>query len=191
VVASGRVIVCVERPKRVGLLYYVTWLLELGMIQQIKELRAQLHAEALIDMDILHQYHVGIRIVRTVKLISSRIPDMSKEGIAERRQVRCPGSNATRQCINSAQSRLLRCRREAGEVPRPFKDSEVTPKVNRSPRLDFKTSAPAKLRALWAPGYEGSGAVLTDSGSQFGSGSVLGLPSSPASSTAVTGRQNW
>src|SRR4029077_4006525 len=70
-------------------------------------------------------------------------------------------------------------------------DSEVTSKVKRSPKTDFSTPAPAKLMVLWAPGYEGSGAVLVGSGSQVGLGSVLGLPSSLASSIAVTGRQNW
>src|SRR5436190_1915601 len=52
-------------------------------------------------------------------------------------------------------------------------------------------SAPAKLMVLWAPGYEGSGAVLVGSGSQVGLSSVLGFPSLAASSIAVTGRQNW
>ena len=58
------------QTKRVGLLYYVTRLLKLGMIQQVKEFRAELHSESIVNMDILHQYYIGIRIVRTVKLIS-------------------------------------------------------------------------------------------------------------------------
>src|SRR6478609_3283009 len=72
----------------------------------------------------------------------------------------------------------------------PGSAGEVTANDWRSPKKLASTSAPAALIVLCAPGYDGSAAVLTESGSQVGSATVSGLPSVSARRIAVTGRQS-
>src|SRR3954447_8426032 len=66
---------------------------------------------------------------------------------------------------------------------------EVAVKEKSLPYVDASTLAAAALIVPCAPGYDGSGAV-GDSGVQFGSATVSGLPSVSAARIAVTGRQN-
>src|SRR5439155_11521947 len=70
----------------------------------------------------------------------------------------------------------------------PGRTSEVTLKSKWfSRKKEIRIDAPAALIMACAPGYEGSGVVLPTPGSQFGSGTVFGLPLVAASRIAVTG----
>src|SRR5689334_5493378 len=79
------------------------------------------------------------------------------------------------------------CEKLANERCTPGRAVDVTDSAVRSPYIDASTDAAAALTVAWAPGYDGSGAVV-DSGVHAGSAAVAGLPSASAARIAVTGR---
>jgi hypothetical protein len=62
-----------RQSKGSRVLNHISWLTKLGMVQHIKEFRADLHPETLRDAHTLHQYRIGIGVIRAIKLVSTRV----------------------------------------------------------------------------------------------------------------------
>src|ERR1700730_12509513 len=65
-----------RQPEGSRILNDVTWLTELWMIEYVEEFRADLHLVAFDEPDVLHHYHIGIGVVRSVALVTARISDV-------------------------------------------------------------------------------------------------------------------
>src|SRR3984893_9036239 len=117
---------------------------------------------------------------------------MTKSAIA--RPKRSPAASSVRKCTPAyTLLRLASCSAapmESNVRTTPGTTSDVTGKWNWfTPRNIRRTDAPPALITAWAPGYDGSAAVLPTSGSQVASEIVNGLLSASPLQIAVSGRQ--
>src|SRR5678816_1220869 len=60
--------------------------IEVGMIQEIEKLRAQLQVDVFTQSRVLQQRHIHVLISRTIENVSSRVPKS-----ARRRETECSG----------------------------------------------------------------------------------------------------
>src|SRR3954463_14930645 len=61
------------------------------MVKYVVELRADLHAEALVDVYVLREHHVGVGVVRAIELVAACVAEMAEEGVAEVVRVQAGG----------------------------------------------------------------------------------------------------
>src|SRR5207302_5697830 len=57
----------------------ISWLPELRVIEEIEELGSHLQPDSLGESHVLHQRDVGIGVMRAIKLVASRVADVSEE----------------------------------------------------------------------------------------------------------------